>query len=152
MIKQVMPVFAFMRRHDIELETGLVLAGTLIVDIPKKTKLESHHQTMIALIIQHLTEWAKSGHMPHDGTAYAWPSGHRPPNADEITDNDALMASWAKERIIVAVRIDPLDDGMLRVDGDMKKAIGHRPYTLISSTYATPTPRGLRPTPRHPFR
>jgi len=47
-----MPVFAFLRRRDVELETGLILAGQLIVDIPKHAKMKKRHQRLIAAIVR----------------------------------------------------------------------------------------------------
>lgn len=59
-----MPTFAFFRRRDIEREVGLILAGNLVVDIPKSRKSPlPHEQRMIAKIIQKLTDGARSGEM-----------------------------------------------------------------------------------------
>ena len=41
------PAFVFERRSDIELETGLILAGDLVIDIPKHVQLEERHQRLI---------------------------------------------------------------------------------------------------------
>jgi hypothetical protein len=111
-----MPVFVFARRRDIERETGLILAGQLIVDIPKNTKPRRRHQRMIADIVQMLI--ARAGEMPEDAMIVAWPGEHRPANAVDIND-DALMASWAKDRTVIVLRIDPRNDGYLRIDSDM---------------------------------
>jgi len=114
-----MPVFVFMRRHDIERETGLILAGQLIVDIPKsRKKPRRREQQMVAKIVQRLTAAAQSGQMPDDAIVYGWPGRSRPANAVDV-DDDALMASWAKERVVIGVRIDPRNDGYLRIDSDM---------------------------------
>jgi hypothetical protein len=90
---RVMPVFAFARRRDIELEVGLILAGRLIVDIPKTTKPKRRHQRLIAEIVQRLTEGARSQQMPDNAIVYGWPNNRRPANADETVDNDELMAN-----------------------------------------------------------
>jgi hypothetical protein len=125
MTKPVMPVFVFGRRRDIEIETGLILAGSLIVDIPKGTKKpKRRHQRMIGDILQQLIDSARSGRMPDDAMVYGWPGGIRPPNADEIVDNDKLMAAWAKERVSIAVRIDPRNDGLVRLDSDVMRQLG----------------------------
>jgi hypothetical protein len=114
-----MPLFIFLRRRDVELEAGFILAGQLIVDIPKsRRKPKRREQRMIAEIVQQLTDQAQSGQMPDDAIVYGWPGGCRPANAADV-DNDALMASWAKDRIAVGVRIDPRNDGRLRMDSDM---------------------------------
>ena len=71
---------------------------------------------MIAEILQKLADGARSGEMPDDATAvYGWPGGRRP-EGDSIVDDDAAMTAWAKERITIAVRIDPRNDGPVRVD------------------------------------
>jgi hypothetical protein len=33
------------------------------------------------------------------------------------------MASWAKDRLSIAVRIDPRNDGLLRIDSDMARQL-----------------------------
>jgi hypothetical protein len=114
--KPTMPVFVFGRRRDIERETGLILAGQLIVDIPKNTKPRRRHQRMIADIVQMLI--ARAGEMPEDAMVVGWPGEHRPANAVDVND-DALMASWAKDRTVIVLRIDPRNDGYLRIDSDM---------------------------------
>ena len=115
----VMPTFAFFRRHDIEQEVGLILAGNLIVDIPKGRKSPlPHEQQMITEILQKLTDGARSGKMPDDAVVYGWPGGCRPED-DSIVDDDAALAAWAKERIIISVRIDPRNDGLMRSDSEM---------------------------------
>ena len=44
-------------------------------------------------------------------------------NAVDV-DNDALMASWAKERVVIGVRVDPRNDGYLRIDSDALLQMG----------------------------
>ena len=121
-----MPAFIFNRRRDIELEAGFVLAGSLIVDIPKwakAAKLKRRHERLITNIIQQLTDMARSGQMPDDAIIYGWPGGIRPPNADDIVDNDKLMAAWARERIQIVIRIDPRNDGLMRMDSDIARQL-----------------------------
>jgi hypothetical protein len=122
--KRVMPVFAFLRRRDIELETGMILAGKLIVDIPKTTKPKRRHQRLIAEIVERLTEGARSQQMPDNAMVYGWPNNQRPANADETINNDELMANWAKSRIAIEVRVDPRNDGMVRIDSDALRQMG----------------------------
>jgi hypothetical protein len=120
----IMPVFVFMRRRDIERENGFILAGQLIVDIPRsRKKPKRREQQMITEIVQLLSANAQSGQMPDDAVVYGWPGGCRPANAVDV-DNDALMASWAKERIVIVVRIDPRNDGYLRIDSDALLQMG----------------------------
>ena len=59
--ERVMPAFVFFRRRDIERELGLILAGNLIVDIPKDRKSPlPHEQQMIAEMVRELTDAARS--------------------------------------------------------------------------------------------
>jgi hypothetical protein len=122
--KPTMPFFVFWRRPDIEREADFILAGQLIVDIPKTKKPKRRQQRMIAEIVQRLTASAQSGQMPVDAVVYGWSGGSRPANAVDVND-DALMAAWAKDRIAIAVRVDPSPrDGHLRVDSDMLLQMG----------------------------
>jgi hypothetical protein len=120
---EVYPVFVFGRRSDIERETGLTLAGQLFVDIPKTRKPKRRQQQMIREIVQRLTAEARLGRMPEDAMVYGWPGGCKPANAVD-TDNDALMAAWAKDRLVIAVRVDPRNDDHLRVDSDILLQMG----------------------------
>ena len=114
--QRITPRFAFIRRLDLEREAGLLLAGNLIVDIPKTRKSPlPHEQQMITEILQKLADGARSGEMPDDAVIYGWPGGRRPED-DFHHDDDAAMTAWAKERITIAVRVDPRDDGLVRVD------------------------------------
>jgi len=121
--KPTMPLFIFARRRDIERENGLILAGQMIVDIPKRKKPKRRQQQMIAEIVQRLTADARSGQMPDDAIAYGWPGGCRPVDAVDV-HNEALMASWAEERTVIAVRVDPREDDFLRIDSDMLLQMG----------------------------
>ena len=62
------PVFVFTRQRDIELETGLTLAGHLIVDIPLIEADENNdaQRILVEEVVQHLTADAQSGRMPDD--------------------------------------------------------------------------------------
>jgi hypothetical protein len=113
-----MPIFVFARRRDIEHETGLILAGQLVVDIPKSKKPKRREQQMVAEIIQRLTADARSGQMPDDAFVCGWHGGRRPEDAVDVHD-DVVMASWARDRLVIAVRIDPRNDGQVRIDSDI---------------------------------
>jgi hypothetical protein len=102
----------------------MILAGKLIVDIPKTTKPKRRHQRMIAEIVQRLTEGARSQQMSGDAIVYGWPNNSRPPDADATVDDDALMANWAKSRIVIEVRVDPRNDGKVRIDSDALRQMG----------------------------
>jgi hypothetical protein len=116
--KPIMPAFVFGRRRDIERENGLILAGQLIVDIPKGKKPKRRQQRMIIEIVQRLTAAAQSGKMSDDAIVYGWAGGSRLANAVDV-HNEALMANWVKDRLVIGVRVDPRNDGYLRVDSDM---------------------------------
>jgi hypothetical protein len=120
----IMPVFVFARRRDIEVEAGLILAGDLIVDIPKTEKPKRRHRQMVGDIISMLTADAQSGRMPDDAMIWGWPGGTPPANSDEIRNNDELMASWAKARTRIVVRVNARNDGIMRVDSDMRRQMG----------------------------
>jgi hypothetical protein len=120
-----MPAFAFARRRDIEIETGLALAGTLVVDTPRTTKLGPEQKHMIAELVQRLSAAARAGEMSDEfAVAYGWRDGLRPDNADAITGNDELMQRWADSRLVIAVRCDAHGDGMLRIDSDTLRQLG----------------------------
>jgi hypothetical protein len=123
--RPIMPVFLFARRSDIERESGLILAGQLVVDIPipKRKKPKRREQQMVVKIVQRLTADAQSGQMPDDALVCGWRGGCRPANAADIHD-DALMLNWASDRLTVAVRVDPRTDGYLRIDNDALLQMG----------------------------
>jgi hypothetical protein len=120
------PVFVFTRQRDIELETGLTLAGHLIVDIPLTEADENNdaQRILVEEVVQHLTADAQSGRMPDDAFLIGWPEGGgRPANAVDM-DDDALMKAWAETRLRIVLRVDPRNDGMLRIDSDLRKQAG----------------------------
>jgi hypothetical protein len=92
-----MPAFVFERRRHVEQEAGFILAGQLIVDIPKGTKPKGRHKRMIAKIVQQLTAEAQSGHMPVDALVFGWRGGLKPPNAVD-THDDEMMSDWVESR------------------------------------------------------
>jgi hypothetical protein len=110
---RIMPVFAFYRRRDIERETGVILAGKLVVDIPKTAELKGRHRRFVAGIIRQLTNAANE--IPDDTTVFGWPNGCRPPDADATIGDDELMTRWAKTHLVIEVRVDPHNDGMMRL-------------------------------------
>jgi len=124
---RVMPVFMFGRRHDIEIETGLILAGNLVVDIAKGRKLKRRDKRLITEIIERLKAQARAGQMPKDAIVFGWPDGRRPPNADAFVNDDAAQMKWAETRLIIAVRVDPRSDGIVRMDSDLLRQIGIKP-------------------------
>jgi hypothetical protein len=61
MTKPVMPVFVFARRPVIEHHGGLLLAGILVVDLPKPAKENKRNMRLVEEIVQELIERAQSG-------------------------------------------------------------------------------------------
>ena len=120
----VMPLFVFARRRDVELEAGFILAGQLVVDIPRTTKPKRRDQRMVYAIVQKLTAAASAGEMPADAIVYGWRDGRRPDNADATLSNDALMQRWADSRIVIALRVEQRNDGMLTIDSDLLRQAG----------------------------
>ena len=116
--------FMFGRRRDIELETGLLLAGMLVVDLPKDAKLKRRHRRMIGEIVQRLSAAARSGQMQDATIVFGWRDGRRPDNADAFVNSDEAQTNWAKDRLTIAVRVDPRDDGKVRMDSDLLWQLG----------------------------
>ena len=122
----IMPAFVFLRHRHVEREAGFILAGQLIVDIPKGTKkLKGRHKRMIAKILRRLTTDAQSGFMPADALVFGWHGGSRPPNAVD-TSNDQIMSAWAARSIVIVVRINPRNDGLMRFDSDALRRAGSK--------------------------
>lgn len=128
--KLVFPLFVFARRRDVELEAGFTLAGQLLMDEPKPKDGEPMPEGLrdaISRVIGELTKMREAGAMPDDAIAFGWPGGGEPANAVD-TDDDELMAAWAKDRLSIGVRVDPRPGpsagGSLRVDSDMLRQMG----------------------------
>ncbi len=123
------PKFLFARRRDIELEAGFLLAGRLVVDMPKTTKPGGRRGRVVHNIIQSIYKLSQSGEMPDDAMVAGWRNGRKPENAADIHD-DALMAAWSRTRLIVDLRFDPRPehDG-LRIDSDLLRQMGLMPNT-----------------------
>jgi hypothetical protein len=122
MTEKIFPSFVFERRRDIELETGLTLAGHLVVNGPPS---DPEARAYAASVIRDLIELVRSGQMRdrHD-IVWGWPvPGGRPPNAVD-TDDDKLMAAWAKDRLHAMVRVTPDDVEGLPIDSEMMEHLG----------------------------
>jgi hypothetical protein len=122
----IMPFFVFARRSDIEIEAELILAGQLVVDIPKRAgaKMKRQHKEMVCSIIERLVGDVRAGRMPENGVAYGWRNNFRPPNADEYINDDKVMKAWAETRLTIGVRIPRHHDGNIRIDSDMRRQLG----------------------------
>jgi hypothetical protein len=120
----VMPIFAFLRRRDIELEGGYILAGNLVIgDLPKQAKQNKKNKRRVAALVQKLSDLARAGHDLGD-MMFGWPDEADP--SDRIdTNDDAVMSAWARKVLIVAVRIDPrAASAGMRVDSDILRQLG----------------------------
>jgi hypothetical protein len=100
----------FVRSRDIELETGLVLAGILVVDLPKGAKVKRQHQRMIDEIIGRLIADARSGQMSADAVIFGWHNNRRPPNADGFVKSYEVQSNWAETRHTIEVKVDLCDE------------------------------------------
>jgi hypothetical protein len=122
MIEQrIMPAFVFARRRDIELDADFILAGMLIVNLPREVK-KLDQQQMVAAIIRQLMDAAQSGRMAADALVCGWHGGRRPPNAVDIS-NDEVMAAWARDCLTIGVRVDPRNDGRPYIDSDIMRQV-----------------------------
>jgi hypothetical protein len=113
-----MPVFVFRRKHDVELEADLILAGRLFIDLPREVEMTEDKQQMIGHYLRLLTDEAESGRMYTDAVIYGWRNGRKPPNAVDV-NNDEVMAAWAKDCLIIEVRIDPRTSDYVLLDSDI---------------------------------
>ena len=102
---KVFPGFALQRRRHVELEANLLLAGQLIVDIPRALKETRGHRRMVKDIIRTLLEYRRSGTMPDDSMVFGWRDGKRPANAVDVK-NDEIMKAWVDRSLIIALRVD----------------------------------------------
>jgi hypothetical protein len=118
----VFPTFVFMRQRDIERETGLSLAGKLIIDLPQSDEDPNRREKqMVRDIVQRLI--AEARQMPDNAIVFGWHGGARPANAIDV-DDDALMRAWAETRLTIALRIDPRNDGFMRIDSETRRQAG----------------------------
>jgi hypothetical protein len=118
------PAFMFGRLRDIEIETGLLLAGMLVVDLPTDAKRKRRHQRMINEIIDGLTAMVQAGQMPEHGEVFGWRDGRRPDNADAFVKSEEAKTNWRLTHLTIAVRVDLRKDAKPRLDSDLKWRLG----------------------------
>ena len=132
MQEPIFPWFVFGRLRHVELETGLMLAGQLIVDVPSDTPSEND-RAMVRDIIEHLAVMVSEGMMSNDAFLVAWGDKKRTANRRRADiEDDAIMAAWAKRSLTIALRVEarresegppeslPIDSDLLRQIGMMK--------------------------------
>lgn len=120
------PLWIFNRRRDIEIEVGLVLAGTLVFDWPDDKKLSGKARRQIRQVIGTLTWLARSGQLPDYAVAGGW-ADKPPPDANEFLDNDIEVGKWAASRYDIVVRVAPRGSGKPRIDSDLLRQMGIMP-------------------------
>lgn len=122
----VMPWFYFERLPHIEQEAGFALAGTLYIDIPERKRKKAANGNLpeeVRDLIKALCEKAKDGSMDGDNTIrQGWRDGWKPPYGDEVTDDLELMQEWAKDKLVIVLRvsnqeIDSMDS--IPIDSDV---------------------------------
>ena len=116
--EEAMPFFVFERRRDIELEVGFILAGQLVVDFPRGTKLKKRQVRMINQIMDHLKARVLSGQMSDDARGICWRGGCRPANAVD-TNNDEIMTAWANRSHVIGVRINDPPNRAQTIEADL---------------------------------
>jgi hypothetical protein len=129
----IMPWFFFERLPHIEQEADFALAGTLYVDIPqrerKKAAASGNPPEEVKNLIKALCEMAKDGRMDGDNTiAQGW-RGPKPPYGDEVTDDPELMREWAKDKLVIVLRMTNQemvvdDGGGIPMDSDVMLRLG----------------------------
>jgi hypothetical protein len=110
-----LPNFIFERDKTAEETGGFMLAGKLLTDISKHTKPSAGDQQLISELVGHLTRAAERD--PHMDRASIWRSGVKP--SDALVEGpafDAAISVRLKRCIVVGVRVDPRNDGFLRLD------------------------------------
>jgi hypothetical protein len=121
-IKPVMPLFLFARLPHIEREAGFILAGQLIVDLPKGAKPNKRNTRLVEKIIDHLLESAESWTLG-SGVTVGWRDDQKPENAVR-EDDDAALTAWASTRLVIGVRVDPDPPGQMKMDSDLRRQLG----------------------------
>jgi hypothetical protein len=115
----IFPHFFFDRRPDIEAEAGYALAGTLYIDFPK-SKLKAGRDKPPKELQEIMIELAKRAKETANCIVIGW-NGPKPPYGDEITDDDKLMAEWAKDKLAIVLRVasENIDPSEMPMDSDL---------------------------------
>jgi hypothetical protein len=109
-----LPHFIFGRDRAAEKAGGFILAGRLLTPFPKRGKPSQAESDEIAALIQELTRMARED--PSIGEVGAWRGDIKPPGGLKPPFPKAALLARAKSCAVVVVRVDPRNDGRIRVD------------------------------------
>jgi hypothetical protein len=130
----VMPLFVFERCPANELEADLVLAGDLVLDLPRRpAPLSEHDMRQLAMVVGLLSAKAQTGALPEGEMLVGWPGNERPANALDIDDREAL-AGWANRSLGVSFRLNDNGNGSKRFAFDVFEP------TALDSAWPWPVP------------
>jgi hypothetical protein len=109
-----LPDFIFGRDRAAEEAGGFVLAGRLVTPFPKREKPSAAESEEIAALIQKLTTMARED--PAMAGVGAWRGNVKLPDGLKPPFPDAAMLARMERCAVVIVRIDPRNDGLMRID------------------------------------
>jgi hypothetical protein len=109
-----LPDFIFGRDKTTEEAYGFLLAGKLVTDIPKHKQPSEDDQQLIAELIQWLAQTAQRD--PDLDEAGVWRDGVKPPDGLSPPFPDDAIQARVDRCLVVGVRVDPRNDGFLRLD------------------------------------
>jgi hypothetical protein len=117
-----LPDFIFGRDKAAEAAGGFVLAGMLVTDIAKGDDARAQRDgPLIADIIKSLLREARRD--PHLAEVGFWRDPtNRPPHGLKPPFPDDMMIARMDHCLTIAVRVDPRDDGMMRIDEELFRA------------------------------
>jgi hypothetical protein len=114
-------MFLFYRNDGIERDGGYLLAGKLVVDLPKDAEANEANKAMVASIAQELTQRARCRALAP--VTIGWERGERPPKGVDV-DSDAALERWASDRFTIGLRVEPPDatgDALISVARDFQQ-------------------------------
>lgn len=115
-----LPDFIFGRMRDIERETGLELAGTLVTDIPKhRKKITKADLRLLNRLIRQLAEDVRSN--PYIAEVGIWRNGSKPADGLSPPFDDKLMKERCKRCLSIAVRVGVSFPGGINLDSDLRR-------------------------------
>jgi fructose-1,6-bisphosphatase/inositol monophosphatase family enzyme len=119
----IYPTFVFDRKHEIEIESGLVLAGDLYIDVPPGKMNKARIKKAVAKLVSELVRRARCGAMSLDTVVYGWPEG---PVELRVDDTDhAAMEAWAARGTAIMLRVDDKpDSGFIKIDHEVMRRWG----------------------------